>query len=265
VSAAQHTVFVAGHVLEPGDFDHDRKLWACDIQIKIDDGQSYSPFVRLALARYQPHSIPGTELSRVVIADFVQLAPDRTVRVTPTAGDPNSFAITVEGLTHQGGAWDPKLPLESLPPDAVILDPLPELGTPAEVIQVSLERRIPGTQDEAGWEPASAVAGAQVSIDAAVNADVPTAAPLWSGQMTLPSPRQPGQFRVVIREYERFPTDERLVENLQVFSPRFQMLLTRYPGVSIGNNLPSGPARPLHRHLDPGAWCSPKQSNYERS
>ena len=31
--------------------------------------------MRLALARYQPNSLPGVELSRVVLTDFLQVAP----------------------------------------------------------------------------------------------------------------------------------------------------------------------------------------------
>ena len=48
------TVDVAGHTV---GYDPDRQLWYCDIQ--FDNPSAYTPFVRLALARYQPHSIPG--------------------------------------------------------------------------------------------------------------------------------------------------------------------------------------------------------------
>src|SRR5215207_3202949 len=44
VEVAPHDVF----------YDAERQLWFCDIE--IDQGQSYWPFVRLALARYQPCS-----------------------------------------------------------------------------------------------------------------------------------------------------------------------------------------------------------------
>ena len=154
------SVIAVGHSVE---FDCDRGLWFCDIQ--IDAGQAYSPLARLALARYQPHSLPGVELSRVVLADFVPLFPDRTVTVNPVQGDSNSFTITVEGLTFSGG----------------------------NLIEVTLEQRVPGTQDEAGWEP----------VGGGVN--VTSGATLWSGQVTLPNPRFAGQFRLVIREQEQYP------------------------------------------------------------
>lgn len=69
-------VFVAGHEV---DFDADRGLWSCDID--IDTGGADRPFVRLALARYQPHSVLGKELSPVILADVVQLAPTRTITI----------------------------------------------------------------------------------------------------------------------------------------------------------------------------------------
>ncbi len=53
--------------------------------VQIDPGASYCPFVRLALARYQADSVPRAELSRVVLSDFAQLLPDRTVNVAASA------------------------------------------------------------------------------------------------------------------------------------------------------------------------------------
>lgn len=67
---------VAGHTVE---FDPERKLWFADIVVQA--GSSYFPFVRLALARFQPFSIEDCHLSRVVLTDFVQLVPDRTLDV----------------------------------------------------------------------------------------------------------------------------------------------------------------------------------------
>jgi hypothetical protein len=41
----------------------------------MDPGNAYFPFVRLALARFQPDSIPDAHLSRVILAEFIQLVP----------------------------------------------------------------------------------------------------------------------------------------------------------------------------------------------
>ena len=61
-------------------WDADRRLWFCDIE--ISHGSAYFPFVRLALARYQPSSLPEMHLSNVVLADFCALAPNRWLTVS---------------------------------------------------------------------------------------------------------------------------------------------------------------------------------------
>jgi hypothetical protein len=98
--------------------ESDRNLWYADL--KIDLGSLHYPFIRLALARYQPDSILGCELSRVVLADFVQLAPDRVATVirtkpadmprnpanfqdTPTYSPANAV-VTVSGRTYATAA-----------------------------------------------------------------------------------------------------------------------------------------------------------------
>ena len=81
-------VAVAGHSVH---YDAVRRLWYCDVE--IENGDAY-PFVRLALARYQPYSVDNAHLSRVVMTDFMQLAPDRRAEVTPTRG---GLTVTVNG------------------------------------------------------------------------------------------------------------------------------------------------------------------------
>ena len=83
--------------MEPDDA---RDLWYCDIE--MDTESAYFPFVRLALARYQPHSIPHAHLSPVVLADTVQTVPDRTLTVTPVAGQAGAFAVQVSGPAYSG-------------------------------------------------------------------------------------------------------------------------------------------------------------------
>ena len=74
-------VDVAGHEV---NWDKTRRLWFADIAIGA--GQSYFPFVKLALVRYQPASLPGIELSCVVQADFIQLTPNRSMGLTYPSG-----------------------------------------------------------------------------------------------------------------------------------------------------------------------------------
>ena len=114
------------------DWDPERQLWFADIE--IGTGATVTPFVRLALARYQPMSVPKLDhgkvmssgsggpfadeaglavdlapdpskmandearhLSEVVLTDFVQLLPDRLCTAVPASGGINARDVTVFG------------------------------------------------------------------------------------------------------------------------------------------------------------------------
>ncbi len=178
------TLHVAGHQV---GYDAERKLWYCDLE--IDAGPSYTPFVRLAFARYQPHSVNGAHLSRVQLADFVQLAADRSASLTRDPKKSDTLSLTVSGRSYSK---------------------LVGAGGPSTV-EVSLERR------RANTEPNKAAELAWELVPASTVALTPSAGPsgttLWQGQLTLPK-AQGDRFRVVIAEFERFsatPGDRRLV------------------------------------------------------
>ena len=57
-------------------FDEEQQKWFADITIDTHT-LAYTPFVRLALVRYQPVALPDAKLSAAVIADFMQLTPER--------------------------------------------------------------------------------------------------------------------------------------------------------------------------------------------
>ncbi|MBV8777352.1 MAG: hypothetical protein JO258_09170, partial [Alphaproteobacteria bacterium] len=116
------TFDVAGHDLA---YDTARGLWFCDITFA--NVAAYTPFVRLALARYQPHSIEGVELSRVVLADFAQIAPNRTALLSIDPADPRRARLVVGGL-------GPRLPT------------LSQIG-------VVVQQRNPAVESDLGWEP----------------------------------------------------------------------------------------------------------------
>jgi hypothetical protein len=73
--------------------DGDR--WWADVHLRALAAASYAPFVRLAVARYQPSSLPGLELSRVVPAPMAPLLPDRALTV---ARDGATVTVTLDGL-----------------------------------------------------------------------------------------------------------------------------------------------------------------------
>lgn len=75
------------------EYNADRKLWFVDVA--IEPAASVWAFVRLAVARYQPNSLSGLELSPIVLCDFTQLPPERTMTVSRP--DVTTVRVTVSG------------------------------------------------------------------------------------------------------------------------------------------------------------------------
>jgi hypothetical protein len=174
VEESPKTFDVAGHAVQ---YEAQRRLWYCDIEFY--NSTAYMPFVRLALARYQPHSIQGVELSRIVLADYVQLAPDRSAIISIDPVDPRRAQVFVGGVA-------PQPPAQS-------------------VIEVTVQQRLPHAVSDLAWEaaPASVV---QVQENAP-DASEPDAV-LWSGSVVFSKTPPPGHFRIVVREFERIRIDE---------------------------------------------------------
>lgn len=87
--------------------------------VVLPAGDSYCPLAQLAVARYQPDSLDGLELSTVVRTDWVPLLPDRTLtvehvgsgalvtldgRVAPRGPTLNRVEVIVEQQTGSAGA-----------------------------------------------------------------------------------------------------------------------------------------------------------------
>ncbi len=158
-----------GHEVSYDDA-HGRRLWYCDIE--MDTGEAYFPFVRLALARYQSQSLPNAHLSRVVLADFMQLAPDRAASITFDPIDATSAQLALNGLTYTG----------------------PGTAT----MTATLEMQVPGSPDSA-WLPVT-----DIPLTAHTFGGPDT---LWTGQVSLPAARGSRPFRLVVREFETYPAD----------------------------------------------------------
>lgn len=167
----EHKFDVAGHNVH---FDAKRKLWFCDIE--FENLLSYAPFVRLALARYQTHSITGQELSRVSLADFVQLTPQRSAVVSINPLIPSQARIFIGGLAPQG-------PNTSL-------------------ISVTAQQKLSKVETDMGWQPADP---AQVTITEDIPPPQQPGSALWSGTIKFMATPPPGKFRIVVHEYERIP------------------------------------------------------------
>lgn len=195
--ASDLAVAIAAHEVT---FDKDRQLWYCDI--RVNPGFVYSPFIRMSLARYQPNSIVGVELSNIALANFVQLMPDRTVTVTPDPDDDLTIQIRVDGLTYHSTSWHSGDDEPDINGEYHGFDVNPDI----RLVEVSVEERIPGTIDEVGWIP-STDPGINIAVASAVFAEnnTPPGSPLWIGNVTVP---EANRFRVVIRESEHFLNDE---------------------------------------------------------
>ena len=174
-SDATVAVNVAAHAVR---YDADRDLFACDVQVNA--GSAYAPFIRLALARYQPSSLPNAHLSRVVLADFLQLAPDRSATVVFNQQNPSVLTVTLAGPSHQRTEATNN---QTFPGVAVVL----------------VEKKQAGVEGPLAWAPAAP--------PLAMSGSVAGGKAQWVANLTLPGPRTPGTWRLVIEQYERLGTE----------------------------------------------------------
>jgi hypothetical protein len=225
VEIAPHDVF----------YDEERQLWYCDIE--VDWGAAYYPFIRLALARYQPVSVSGAHLSSIVLADFMALVPDRWLTVT-RLDEGHTQRVSVFGSTyhdssaHTEAAKAPAMSIQL--PGGQYVTSLQEKDVAASsVIEVWVERFDAALGEDFGWQRESGAlveqdgnlldaGGAGQVIQATQLLDqrqealgnerlvdkVPAIAPLWEGIVTLPqAPEHGARYRLAIAEYEEYLVD----------------------------------------------------------
>lgn len=175
-------VDVAGHQVA---YDPDRKLWYCDIA--VDSGLTYYPFMRLALARFQPDSLQigdqDVYLSRIALADFAQLAPDRLANVISDPNDNKRVSVFVSGPMFTQSAV-----ASNFGGDGVY--------DTSTTMEVTIEEQAPNGTGDLGWMPV----GNPYPMTPNGNRGVAH----WSTSFELPAPRGQQPFRLVIKEYERF-------------------------------------------------------------
>lgn len=167
---------VAAHGVK---FDEGQRLWYCDVRITPNAGYpAYMPFVRLALVRYQKHSIVGAHLSRVARADFAQLPADRSVSVVPgsAAGLYNVSLSGVHAHVHHDAA-----------------------SGPWRRVQVQLERQSTAG-DNFGWAPV----GQSVTLSPALF----RGGSAYTGTVQVPVGAGSERYRLVFREYEKLLADQ---------------------------------------------------------
>jgi hypothetical protein len=188
LEAPGNTVTVVGH--RPR-FDEGRKLWYCDLQ--LDAGQSYFPFVKLALARYQPHSIAGQHLSSVIFPDFAQLVAERTAALTRMSR--SAVAISVRGPAGYTENAEELVPLFGF-------DNLEELLGLSRFAVAQVERLPADATTDLAWTPIGDEVRLQLSASGGL-ANV-----RYFATVPLPTRAEGERLRLALREYEVFETDE---------------------------------------------------------
>ena len=188
VGAGDNPVTVVGF---PVHYNEDRGLWFSDIDIYMGEQVPYMPFVRLALVRFQPWSVDGMHLSPIVLADFAQIAPDRSTILTWDPYDADTINLVVSGYTYRESAAYNHAGFDGNQPIATPINDGTEI-----VVQV--QERDPDLDDELAWSNVSAPINV-LQTNSSQNV-------LWRGRIRLPADREPGQYRVVITELEKLYT-----------------------------------------------------------
>ncbi|HUZ47355.1 MAG TPA: hypothetical protein VMW54_12035 [Terriglobia bacterium] len=176
-SATYYNVGVAAYTPQ---YDQDRQLWYCDIE--IDAGDTYFPFIRLALVRYQPISVPNAHLSRVVLADLAQLTPDRTAVMVYNPKHPKKIDLVVAGLTYAASS----------------------AGKGPSLLEASVESNPSGADNELGWVPLP-------NATAVMQPKLIGQQTVWKYQFHLDKLKPPKRqaLRLVIKEFEVLDADRR--------------------------------------------------------
>lgn len=179
------------------EYDADRQLWFADIA--VDPGGVTWPFLRLAVARYQPHSLPRTHLSPVVRCDYVQLPLERTA--TLSRPDDRVARIVVSGpVTYRSAS------LAALFGSGGLEALRPAVGQTRRM-EARLEKRVTSIGTDLGWET---VAEMELPIEG-YEPETLTAA--WVGQFEFPEaaalnrPDGSGDWRVSVIESEILQAD----------------------------------------------------------
>ena len=192
LTIAEHSQLVSVAGYEP-QFDETRRLWFADIQIDI--GDSYAPFVRLGLARFQPESVANAHLSHVVRAQFAQLAPDRTASITTTTTPSSAkFEIFVGGLTY----------VASSATAGSLFGEKREHDGRAE-FEALLQKRsgTMGNDPDLGWDTAASIVLAPQATFGE-----------WKGELNILETLAPNTWRILIKEYEWYRADFRREDEL---------------------------------------------------
>jgi hypothetical protein len=163
-------------------FEREKDVWFADIGFNESD--SYFPFVRLALARYQRNAEPGKELSSIVLADFMQLLPGRTATIKYDSRDERRLDIEILGVPSEDGNIPASLEVQTR-------------------MLIQVEELCEGfkNDDDFGWVTGKSELGEdliwELELEGRRKADR-----YWRGKVVLPESYRKRMYRLVIREQE---------------------------------------------------------------
>ncbi|WAL99815.1 hypothetical protein [Streptomyces sp. Je 1-369] len=168
-------------------FHPERQLWYVDIDVDFGDAaataKTYFPYVRLALARYQPYSVDPLHLSKVERAEFAQLVPPRSVT---GRRDGDRLTVRLAG-----------------PATYNELGELSGTGVTAAAasrrVVVTLQSRATLQTDEMDWKQAGTPAELTCRADGGSF--------VWVGGVPLPDVQLLTSYRLLVQEYELYRTD----------------------------------------------------------
>ena len=186
-------------------YSTERKLWYVDIA--IDPGTAFWPFVRLAVARYQPDSVAGEHLSSPVRCDFVQLTPERIASVSRT--DDTHVRVVVSGT--RGLTRDTTAPRFGL--EGAFARPVDE----NRLLVASIQTVDPAIGGDLGWRTVAT----EELVLRGTGANAFEGA--WVGELDagevvpLTRPGHNPAWRVHVEEWERFPGDPPAPEDQRVY------------------------------------------------
>ena len=187
-------VTIVGHRVH---WDKDRKLWYCDIEINPAI-TTYMPFVRLALVRYQPNALYDTsnsneiknaKISKVVYTDFAQVLPTRTVKINKNG---RMIEVSLSGTTAAG----PILKEGNF---------IKDTQSGFNRIELVLQTRNSNIESDLEWKD-DAIVG--LFFGEKYSMDDKTAEFLYSATMAGNKLPARGIYRLMLREFERFYSDD---------------------------------------------------------
>ncbi len=198
------------------ELDETRDLWFADLTIDLAGSPAefiknatYTPFVRLALVRYQPHALDDARISRVVLAGFAQLMPDRTALVTADPHHPRTLRVVVSGVAPSG---------------PVPVGPAPEKPARPTHVQVRVQKRTADGGD-LGWEDAPAAEATVTQFYEGQGLNQPHLG-LWVGAVTFAAIPAAGAYRLMVEEYEYISanyTDGRRAPGRLIYAETFEV------------------------------------------